>query len=424
MNQFRLETMALHAGYEPKNGEPRVLPIVQSTTYKYDNAQQVADWFDLKAGGHIYSRLSNPTVCALEAKIAALEGGAAAVCTSSGQSASMLSVLNIASAGDHLICASVVYGGTYNLFSYTMKKMGISVTFVDVNAPLSELKKAVRKETKCVFAETLSNPKAVVLDIEKFARLAHEADVPLIVDNTFATPALCRPLEWGADIVTHSCSKYLDGHAVALGGIVVDGGKFDWKNGKFPELCEPDPSYHGTVFTEWFGASAYAVKLRAQLIRDIGNYLSPMNAFLINLGTETLPLRMERHSENALKLAQWLSENDSVEWVRYPGLPGSEDYEPAKKYLPKGCSGVFTAGIKGGRDGVERFMNALKVASIAVHVADIRTLVLHPASMTHRQLTDEQQREAGITPEMIRISVGLENIDDIIADFEQALKAV
>ena len=287
MNQFRLETMALHAGYEPKNGEPRVLPIVQSTTYKYDNAQQVADWFDLKAGGHIYSRLSNPTVCALEAKIAALEGGAAAVCTSSGQSASMLSVLNIASAGDHLICASVVYGGTYNLFSYTMKKMGISVTFVDVNAPLSELKKAVRKETKCVFAETLSNPKAVVLDIEKFARLAHEADVPLIVDNTFATPALCRPLEWGADVVTHSCSKYLDGHAVALGGIVVDGGKFDWKNGKFPELCEPDPSYHGTVFTEWFGASAYAVKLRAQLIRDIGNYLSPMNAFLINLGTET-----------------------------------------------------------------------------------------------------------------------------------------
>lgn len=424
MNQFRLETMALHAGYEPKNGEPRVLPIVQSTTYKYDNAQQVADWFDLKAGGHIYSRLSNPTVCALEAKIAALEGGVAAVCTSSGQSASMLSVLNIASAGDHLICASVVYGGTYNLFSYTMKKMGISVTFVDVNAPLSELKKAVRKETKCVFAETLSNPKAVVLDIEKFARLAHEADVPLIVDNTFATPALCRPLEWGADIVTHSCSKYLDGHAVALGGIVVDGGKFDWKNGKFPELCEPDPSYHGTVFTEWFGASAYAVKLRAQLIRDIGNYLSPMNAFLINLGTETLSLRMERHSENALKLAQWLSENDSVEWVRYPGLPGSEDYEPAKKYLPKGCSGVFTAGIKGGRDGVERFMNALKVASIAVHVADIRTLVLHPASMTHRQLTDEQQREAGITPEMIRISVGLENIDDIIADFEQALKAV
>lgn len=424
MNQFRLETMALHAGYEPKNGEPRVLPIVQSTTYKYDNAQQVADWFDLKAGGHIYSRLSNPTVCALEAKIAALEGGVAAVCTSSGQSASMLSVLNIASTGDHLICASVVYGGTYNLFSYTMKKMGISVTFVDVNAPLSELKKAVRKETKCVFAETLSNPKAVVLDIEKFARLAHEADVPLIVDNTFATPALCRPLEWGADIVTHSCSKYLDGHAVALGGIVVDGGKFDWKNGKFPELCEPDPSYHGTVFTEWFGASAYAVKLRAQLIRDIGNYLSPMNAFLINLGTETLPLRMERHSENALKLAQWLSENDSVEWVRYPGLPGSEDYELAKKYLPKGCSGVFTAGIKGGRDGVERFMNALKVASIAVHVADIRTLVLHPASMTHRQLTDEQQREAGITPEMIRISVGLENIDDIIADFEQALKAV
>lgn len=424
MNQFRLETMALHAGYEPKNGEPRVLPIVQSTTYKYDNAQQVADWFDLKAGGHIYSRLSNPTVCALEAKIAALEGGVAAVCTSSGQSASMLSVLNIASAGDHLICASVVYGGTYNLFSYTMKKMGISVTFVDVNAPLSELKKAVRKETKCVFAETLSNPKAVVLDIEKFARLAHEADVPLIVDNTFATPALCRPLEWGADVVTHSCSKYLDGHAVALGGIVVDGGKFDWKNGKFPELCEPDPSYHGTVFTEWFGASAYAVKLRAQLIRDIGNYLSPMNAFLINLGTETLPLRMERHSENALKLAQWLSENDSVEWVRYPGLPGSEDYELAKKYLPKGCSGVFTAGIKGGRDGVERFMNALKVASIAVHVADIRTLVLHPASMTHRQLTDEQQQEAGITPEMIRISVGLENIDDIIADFEQALKAV
>lgn len=424
MNQFRLETMALHAGYEPKNGEPRVLPIVQSTTYKYDNAQQVADWFDLKAGGHIYSRLSNPTVCALESKIAALEGGVAAVCTSSGQSASMLSVLNIASAGDHLICASVVYGGTYNLFSYTMKKMGISVTFVDVNAPLSELKKAVRKETKCVFAETLSNPKVVVLDIEKFARLAHEADVPLIVDNTFATPALCRPLEWGADIVTHSCSKYLDGHAVALGGIVVDGGKFDWKNGKFPELCEPDPSYHGTVFTEWFGASAYAVKLRAQLIRDIGNYLSPMNAFLINLGTETLPLRMERHSENALKLAQWLSENDSVEWVRYPGLPGSEDYELAKKYLPKGCSGVFTAGIKGGRDGVERFMNALKVASIAVHVADIRTLVLHPASMTHRQLTDEQQREAGITPEMIRISVGLENIDDIIADFEQALKAV
>lgn len=424
MEKYQTETLAIHAGYNPKNGDPLVLPLNQSTTYKYDNARQVADWFDLKAGGHIYSRLSNPTVCALEDKLAALEGGVAAVCTSSGQSASMLAVLNIASAGDHIICAATIYGGTYNLFYYTMKKMGFSVTFVDLNAPIEELRKAVRKETKCVFAETLSNPQAIVLDIEKFARLAHEAGIPLIVDNTFATPYLCRPLEWGADIVTHSCTKYQDGHATSLGGVVVDGGKFNWKNGKFPELCEPDPSYHGTVYTEWFGAAAYAVKLRAQLIRDIGNYLAPMNAFLINLGTETLHLRMQRHSENALKLAQWLSGQEGTAWVRYPGLEDAEDHELSKKYLPKGCSGVFTAGIKGGRDGVERFMNALKLASIAVHVADLRTMVLHPASMTHRQLTDEQQKEAGITPDLIRISVGLENIDDIIADFEQALKAV
>lgn len=424
MKDYKIETLAIHAGYEPKNGEPRVLPIVQSTTYKYDNAQQVADWFDLKAGGHIYSRLSNPTVCALEDKIAAMEGGVAAVCTSSGQSANMLAVLNIASAGDHIVCTSALYGGTFNLFNYTLRKMGLSVTFVDQRAPLEELRKAVRKETKCVFGESLSNPQAVVLDIEKFAALAHEAGVPLIVDNTFATPYLCRPLEWGADIVTHSCTKYLDGHATSLGGVVVDGGKFDWKNGKFPELCEPDSSYHGTVYTEWFGAAAFAVKMRAQLIRDIGNYLSPMNAFLINLGTETLHLRMQRHSENALKLAQWLSSQEAVSWVHYPGLENSEDHKLAEKYFPNGCSGVFTAGVKGGRDGVERFMNALKLVSIAVHVSDLRTMVLHPASMTHRQLTDEQQKEAGVTSDLVRISVGLENIDDIIADFEQALKAV
>lgn len=424
MDNFELETLTIHAGYEPLNGEPRVLPIVQSTTYKYDNAQQVADWFNLKAGGHIYSRLTNPTVCALEAKIATLEGGSTAVCTASGQSASTLAVLNIASAGDHIVCSSSVYGGTYNLFYYTFKKMGIGVTFVDPCAPLEELKKAIRKETKCVFAETLSNPKAMVLDFEKFSRLAHEADIPLIVDNTFATPYLCRPLEWGADIVTHSCSKYLDGHAVALGGVVVDGGKFNWNNGKFPELCEPDPSYHGTIFTEWFKEAAYGTKLRAQLVRDIGNYLSPMNAFLINLGTETLHLRMPRHSENALKLATWLSQQPQTTWVRYPGLKEAPDYELAQKYLPKGCSGVFTAGIKGGSAAVERFMNSLKLASIAVHVSDLRTLVLHPATMTHRQLTEEQQKEAGITPDLIRISVGLENIDDIIKDFQQAFKGM
>ncbi len=422
MGDFKLETNAVQGAYEPKNGEARVVPIVQSTTYKYDDVQSVADLFDLKADGHMYSRISNPTAEAFEGKMALLEGGVGALAVSSGQSASLLSILNIAKAGDHFISVSSIYGGTYNLFYHTLKRFGISVSFVDIDASLEELKAVVRENTRCVFAESLSNPNTDVLDFEKFSSLAKFAEVPFIVDNTFCTPYLCRPFEFGANIVVHSSTKYIDGHATSVGGVIVDGGNFDWTNGKFPEFTEPDESYHGTVYSRDFKEAAFIVKARVQLVRDIGNYLSPMNAWLSNLGLETVHLRMERHSENALKLASFLEAHSNVAWIKYPGLESDKNFELGKKYLPKGCSGVFTFGVKGGREASENFMNRLKLAAIVVHVADSRTSVLHPASMTHRQLSEAQQLEAGITPDLIRVSVGIENIEDIIEDFKQALE--
>ncbi len=422
MKDYKIETKAVQGVYSPKNGEPRVVPLSLNTTYKYESAKEVADLFDLTAAGHMYSRISNPTVEAFEGKMALLDGGVGAVAVSSGQSASLLSILNIAKAGDHFISSSTIYGGTFNLFFHTMKKMGIEVTFVDQDASLEDLKKEIRPNTRCVFAETLSNPGTQVLDIEKFSALAKSADIPLIVDNTFCTPFLLKPIDFGADIVVYSATKYIDGHAVSVGGVVVDSGKFNWKNGKFPELVDPDPSYHGTSYTEWFKESAYIVKLRVQLIRDIGNLLPPMNAWLSNLGLETLHLRMERHSENALKLAKFLQGHKNVAWVRYPYLEEDKNFSLAKKYLPKGASGVLNFGVAGGFEAGEKFMNKLKLAAIVVHVADLRTSVLHPASMTHRQLDEEQQKIAGVLPDLIRVSVGLENIDDIIEDFAQALE--
>ena len=423
MNNWKIETNAVQAGWEPANGETRVVPICQSTTYRYDTAQAVADLFDLKAAGHMYSRISNPTVDVFEKKMAALEGGVAALATASGQTAIMISVANICSAGDHFLAASALYGGTVALFKNTLKKMGIEVTLVDPEAPLSELRKAVRPNTRCIFGETIANPGMDVLDFEKFAALAEEVGMPFIVDNTFATPYLCRPLEHGAHIVIHSATKYIDGHATSVGGVIVDGGKFNWKNGRYPEMTEPDESYHGLIYTETFGAAAYAVKARVQWIRDTGAYLSPMNAWLSNLGLETLHVRMDRHCENAQKMAKFLQSHEKVAWVNYPGLPSHKHYERAKKYL-SGCSGVLTFGVKGGAAEGERVMDALKLAAIVVHVADVRTSVLHPASMTHRQLSEEELLAAGVTPDLIRLSVGIENIDDIIADFDQALAKV
>ncbi|MBM9519464.1 O-acetylhomoserine aminocarboxypropyltransferase/cysteine synthase [Desulforhopalus vacuolatus] len=423
MNNWKIETNAVQAGWEPANGETRVMPICQSTTYRYDTAQAVADLFDLKAAGHMYSRISNPTVDVFEKKMAALEGGVAALATASGQTASMISVANICTAGDHFLAVSALYGGTVALFTNTMKKMGIEVTLVDPEAPLSELRKAVRPNTRCIFGETIANPGMDVLDFEKFAALAEEVGMPFIVDNTFATPYLCRPLEHGAHIVTHSATKYIDGHATSVGGVIVDGGNFNWKNGRYPEMTEPDESYHGLIYTETFGAAAYAVKARVQWIRDTGAYLSPMNAWLSNLGLETLHVRMDRHCENAQKMAEFLESHEKVAWVKYPGLPSHKHHERAKKYL-SGCSGVLTFGVKGGAAEGERVMDALKLAAIVVHVADVRTSVLHPASMTHRQLSEEELRAAGVTPDLIRLSVGIENIDDIIADFDQALAKV
>lgn len=418
---MRIETKCLHEGYHPKNGEPRVLPIYQSTTYTYDSTEHIGQLFDLTAAGHMYSRISNPTVCAVEDKIAALEGGVGALCTTSGQAASLISLMNIMKAGDHFISGAKIYGGTINLFAVTLKKFGIECTFVDQDASAEEIQKHFRPNTKAVFGETLANPAMSVLDIEKFAQIAHKNQVPLIIDNTFPTPILCRPIEFGADIVVHSTTKYMDGHAIQVGGVIVDSGNFDWSNGKFPEFTEPDDSYHGVIYTKNFERAAYITKARVQLMRDIGAYPSANAAFLLNLGLETLPLRMERHCTNAEKVADYLNKSEKIEFVNYPSLEGSPYYELTKKYLPLGCSGVVSFSIKGSREDAVKFIDSLNLASNVVHVADIRTLVIHPASSTHRQLTDQQLSAAGITPGLIRLSVGLENVYDIIEDIEQAL---
>ncbi len=411
-------TKCLHSGYTPKNTEPRVMPIVQSTTYTYDSTAEVAAVFDDPTRSLIYSRFANPTVMAVEEKIADLEGGIGAMCTTSGQAASLLSVLNLCQAGDSFISSSEIYGGTVNLFAFTLKKLGIECIFVDRDASDDEIRAAFKPNTKLVFGETLANPALTVFDIERFAKLAHEHHVPLIIDNTFATPVLCRPFEFGADIVVHSTTKYMDGHAVQGGGVIVDSGNFDWTSGNFPELTEPDESYHGIIYTETYGKMAYILKARMQLMRDFGCYPAAHSAFLLNLGLETLPVRMKQYCENAMTVAKYLEGNDMVESIRYPGLESDPCYELGKKYL-KGCSGVISFVIKGGRETAMKFMDSLKLASNEVHVADIRTCVLHPASETHRQLTDEQLVAAGIEGGMIRLSVGLEDIDDILADLEQ-----
>ena len=420
------ETLCVQAGWTPKNGEPRVVPIYQSTTFKYDDSDQMARLFDLKDTGYFYTRLQNPTNDAVASKIAALEGGVGAILTSSGQAANFYAVFNICEAGDHIVCSSTIYGGTFNLFGVTLKKLGIECTFIDADAPEEEIDKAFQPNTRCMFGETISNPSINVLDIEKFARIAHKHGVPLIVDNTFATPINCRPFEWGADIVTHSTTKYMDGHATCVGGVVVDSGNFDWMAhaDKFPGLTTPDESYHGLTYAKAFGKMAYITKLTAQLMRDLGSIPSPMNAFLLNLGLETLHLRVPRHCENAQKVAEWLEANPKVKWVHYCGLPGNKYYELAQKYLPNGSCGVIAFGLKGTREDAVKFMDSLKLACIVTHVADARTCVLHPASHTHRQLSDEQLIEAGVAPDLIRLSVGIENVDDIIADLEQALQNI
>lgn len=424
MNRYHIETNCVQAGYQPKNGEPRVLPIYQSTTFKYDSSEHVGKLFDLTEEGFFYTRLANPTVDGVERKIAALEGGVGAMCTSSGQAASLIAVLNICSAGDHFVSSSTIYGGTTNLFAVTLKRMGIEVSFVDPDAPVEALQKEIRDNTKLIFVETIANPALVVTDLEKFATLAHNNGIPLFVDNTFATPINCRPIEYGADIVVHSTSKYMDGHAVSLGGVIVDSGNFNWDNGKFPGLSEPDASYHGMVYSRDCGRAAFITKARVQLMRDLGSTPSPNNAFLLNIGLETLHLRMERHCANALTVAKYLENNDKIAWVNYPGLENNKYYSLAQKYLPKGSCGVISYGIKGGREAAIKFMDHLKLASIVVHVADARTSVLHPASTTHRQLTDQQLIDAGITPDLIRMSIGIENVEDVIADIEQALALI
>lgn len=422
---MKIETKCIQEGYKPKNGEARVLPIYQSTTFKYDTAEYMGKLFDLEADGYFYTRLANPTVGAVEAKIASLEGGVGAMMTSSGQAATLISAMTMMKAGDHLICSSAVYGGTFNLLGVTLKKFGIETTFVNPDLPLSELQKYVKENTKAVFGETIANPALNVLDIEKFAELAHSNNIPLVVDNTFATPVLCRPIEFGADIVIHSTSKYMDGHAVSLGGVIVDSGKFDWeKSGKFADFVEPDDSYHGVSYAKDFKESAFIVKARAQLMRDLGSSPSPQNAFLLNLGLETVHLRMPRHSENALAVAKWLENDDRIEWVNYPGLENSPYYGLVQKYLGGSASGVISFGVKGGREAGVKFLNGLKLAAIATHVADARTCALHPASTTHRQMTDEELNACGIGPDLVRFSVGIENAEDIIADIDQALNQV
>lgn len=421
---MKIETKCLHAGYTPKNTEPRVVPIVQSTTYVYDSTDDVAAVFDDPTKSLIYSRFENPTVMAVEEKIAALEGGVGAMCTSSGQAAVLCAVLNICKAGDSIISSTSIYGGTINLFAVTFKRMGIECIFVDPMASEDEIRAAFKPNTKLVFGETIANPALTVFDIEKFAKIAHEHNVPLFVDNTFPTPILCRPIEHGADIVVHSTSKYMDGHAVQVGGVIVDAGTFNWANGKFPEFTEPDESYHGIVYTETYGKAAYIVKARMQLMRDFGCYPSAQSAFYLNLGLETLPVRMKQYCENAKTVAEFLEANEHVESVNYPSLKSSPYYDIAQKYLPNGCSGVISFVIKGGRSTAVKFMDALHLASNEVHVADIRTCVLHPASATHRQLTDEQLVAAGINGGMIRFSVGLENIEDILEDLRNAFAAL
>lgn len=421
---MRQETKCIEGGYTPGNGEPRLMPIVQSTTFKYDTSEDMAKLFDLEATGYFYTRLQNPTNDLVAAKICELEGGTAAMLTSSGQAASFFSVFNLANAGDHVIASSAIYGGTYNLFNVTMRKMGIEFTFVDPDCSAEELEAAFKPNTKVVFGETIANPSLIVFDFEKFSTAAHKHGVPLIVDNTFATPINCRPFEWGADIVIHSTTKYMDGHDATVGGAIVDSGKFDWMAhaDKFPGLCTPDDSYHGITYAEKFGMEgAFITKCTAQLMRDLGSIPSPHNSYILNLGLESLAVRVQRHCENAAKVAKFLSENPNVEFVTYPGLEGDKYYERAKKYLPNGSCGVISFGVKGGRTGAEAFMKKLKLAIIATHVADAHTCVLHPASSTHRQLTDDELRACGISPDMVRLSVGIENVDDIIEDLAQAL---
>lgn len=422
---YRVDTNCIQGGYQPQNGEPRVLPIYQSTTYKYDSADHLGDLFDLKADGHMYTRISNPTVACVEDKIATLEGGVGAMCTSSGQAASLMAIFNIASSGQNFVSLSTIYGGTTNLFAVTMKRMGIEVRFATPDMTDEQVDALFDENTRLVFGETVANPALKVLDIERYAALAHRHGVPLIVDNTFATPVLCRPFEFGADIVIHSTTKYMDGHASVVGGVIVDSGNFDWAaSGKYPELTTPDESYHGVVYTEQFGKAAYITKARVQLMRDFGCTPQPLAVFLLNLGLETLAVRMERHCQNALKVAEFLEKHPQVAWVNYPMLENSDQHALARKYLPNGCCGVISFGICGGREAAVKFMDSLKLAAVVVHVADARTSVLHPASTTHRQLTDEQLVATGITPDMIRLSVGIENIDDILEDLQQAFEAV
>ena len=422
-----LGTTCVQSGYRPKNGEPREIPIYQSTTFKYDTSEDMGKLFDLEASGYFYTRLQNPTNDLVAAKLCELEGGTAAMLTSSGQAASFFSVFNIASCGDHVVSSSTIYGGTYNLFAVTMKRMGIDFTFVSPDCTEEELNAAFRPNTKAVFGETIANPALSVLDIEKFAKAAHAHGVPLIVDNTFATPINCRPFEWGADIVTHSTTKYLDGHGSAVGGAIIDSGKFDWNAhaDKFPGLTTPDESYHGVTYTERFGlGGAFITKATAQLMRDFGSIQAPQNAYYLNLGIESLHVRMKRHSENGQAVAEWLAKDPRVSWVRFPGLPGDPYYELAKKYLPNGSCGVVSFGVKGGRKAAEKFMANLKVAAIETHVADARTCCLHPASATHRQMNDDELRAAGVSPDLVRFSCGLEDAADLIADIDQALAAI
>ena len=421
---YKIETKCVQNGYTPKNGEPRVLPIYQSTTYKYDTGTAMAKLFDLEPG-YMYTRLANPTNDAVAAKIASLEGGVAAVLTASGQAANFFALINILGAGDHIVSSATIYGGTFNLLNVTMRKIGIDVTFVDPRADEATLNAAFRPNTKAVFGETIANPSLEVLDIEKFARVAHAHGVPFIIDNTFPTPVNCRPFEFGADIVTHSTTKYMDGHACALGGAVVDSGNFDWEqNDKFPGLTTPDESYHGAVYTRDFGKAGYITKIVAQLLRDYGSTPSPQNSFYLNLGLETLALRVERHCQNAQRVAEFLEQDERISWVNYPGLKSSPDRALVEKYLPHGTCGVISFGVKGGREAAEKFMNHLELAAIVTHVADTRTCVLHPASTTHRQLSDKELEECGVTPDMIRFSVGIENVEDILADIEQALASL
>lgn len=423
MTNYGFETKCLQSGFEPKNGESRILPIIQSTTFRYETADEVAALFDLEKEGHMYSRISNPTVEAFESKIADLEGGVGALATSSGQAASTVAIFTICNNGEHFIAPNNIYGGSFTLFSSTLKKFGISASFFSKDATDEEIQELIRPETKLIFTESISNPGVDVLDIERFAALAHKNGIPLIVDNTLATPYLLRPIEHGADIIVHSATKYIDGHATSVGGVIVDGGTFDWNNGKFPHLTEKDPNYHGISYTETFGEAAYIVKARVVFMRDLGVCLSPFNAFLMNLGSETLAVRMDRHSENALEVARFLESHPKVEWVNYPFLESSPSYENAKKYLKAG-SGVISFGVKGGVEAGKKFIDNLELTALIVHVGDIRTCALHPGSMTHRQLSEEDQIKAGITPNLIRLSVGIENVEDIIEDVKKALEAI